>query len=370
MTTAFALQIKYGAFSKLKDFDPEKPLNILAVRLSAMGDCLLVLPTLRRICAHRPHWKIHWLISKQWLPLFVNQPIECIGIDKPKNIKNYCDLAAIWRPKKIDVVLAMQANLRVNLLYYAVHGDFTLGFDNDRAKEGHSWFIDNSIPAKQQHLYDGFQAFADYLMVPPMKPSWELSISLEAKHWIEKYSLQLNSDKKRIGLAIAASKLERTPYPEFYHAVIQLLIQKYDAQIILIGGKSLIEIQQLKQLQKLLPNEWPNIQNWVGSTSLTQLMALVKSLDILIAPDSGTVHLATALNIPVIGLYAIAPSDLSGPYLHREWTIDHYVKASEYFHHMPEQSQRSWKRVHNREAMQLITVDNIAKKIKILLEKK
>src|SRR5260370_9513834 len=50
-----------------------------------------------------------------------------------------------------------------------------------------------------------------------------------------------------------------------------------------------------------------------GKTHLTQLAALLQRANLLISGDSGPIHMATALGIPIIGTYGPTNPSLSGP---------------------------------------------------------
>jgi heptosyltransferase I len=60
---------------------------------------------------------------------------------------------------------------------------------------------------------------------------------------------------------------------------------------------------------------------------LKQLLAILQQANLLIAPDSGPAHMATAVDTPVIGLYAATNPDRARPYLSPELVINRYPDA-------------------------------------------
>ena len=66
----------------------------------------------------------------------------------------------------------------------------------------------------------------------------------------------------------------------------------------------------------------------VGKDTLPQLLALMSRATALLTPDSGPAHMATMVNLPVIGLYAATNPQRSGPYLSRQWCVDAYDEAA------------------------------------------
>ncbi|NNF40825.1 MAG: glycosyl transferase, partial [Woeseiaceae bacterium] len=74
-------------------------------------------------------------------------------------------------------------------------------------------------------------------------------------------------------------------------------------------------------------------------------------------------HMATAVRTPVIGLYATSNPERTGPYFCRELCVNRYPDAtSEFLGKAP--GALSWgQRVRHPEAMELITIDDVRRKI-------
>lgn len=353
----------------------EQPRHIGVLRMSAMGDCLMLLATLQRIKAFRPNWRITWLISKTWMPLFsAVKDIEFIAIDKPHGLVDYIRFGRDWRKKPFDILLCMQASLRANLLYLGLRSPLKLGFDKARAKDGHGLFVTHRIPARDEHIFEGFERFADCLGVPTRKPQWHLPLSEAVSA-----NVQLRLDKlfQHIGsleagssvviINLAASKEERTPYESFYVELIKLLSNAYSPVIILVGGPSDWELAFAEALMSKLPG-MSRVANWVGKTKLPELAALIAKSSLLVAPDSGPAHLANALGTPVIGLFAVAPPNLSAAYLWKDCVVNAYPEAVEkYLGKNPDQIKWAT-RVHERMAMTLIKPESVLVKLKEMIQ--
>src|SRR6185295_6261666 len=98
------------------------------------------------------------------------------------------------------------------------------------------------------------------------------------------------------------------------------------------------------------------VTNLVGKTTAKQLAAVLGRARALVAPDTGPVHIATAMGKPVIGLYAVAPSKLSGPYLSRDLVIDRFAEAVRTILQKDPAHVPWGTRVHRQKAMELIQV--------------
>jgi heptosyltransferase I len=83
----------------------------------------------------------------------------------------------------------------------------------------------------------------------------------------------------------------------------------------------------------------------------------------LLAPDSGPAHMASAVGIPVIGLYAATNPARSGPYLSRQWCVDKYDTAARRLLGRPA-SELPWTtKIERPGVMDLITPDDVIKKL-------
>jgi heptosyltransferase I len=101
----------------------------------------------------------------------------------------------------------------------------------------------------------------------------------------------------------------------------------------------------------------------VGKDTLLQLLATLKRASVLISPDSGPAHMATAVGTPVIGLYASANPARSGPYLSRQWCVNKYEQAAQQFLHKPA-SELAWTtKIETAGVMDLITPADVIKKL-------
>lgn len=341
--------------------------SIGLVRLSAMGDVILCVPTVRTLQACYPNAKITWITSPGAYAILKDlSGVEFIVINKPKNLMDYRTLYRQLKPYYFDVLLCMQASFRANILYPLIKAKRRIGFDPARARDGHRFFVKESIPAGRDHLLDAFMKFAEMLECKQKKYEWHLSISEEDTHWANDYWQQeMNANKKTLAINPAASKQERHWIKERYIQVIQIAKQRWDVNILLTGGPAADE----KNLASAIEAEVGfSITNWVGKTTPKQLAATLQKVDVLLSPDTGPLHLAVAMGTPVVGLYAVASSALSGPYFSRELTIDKFPEAVRTFL-KKDPAEVSWRtRVHTQAAMALISVDEVLEKLeKVLL---
>ena len=128
----------------------------------------------------------------------------------------------------------------------------------------------------------------------------------------------------------------------------------------LTGGNTLVEQQYGAALSAAGTGQALNL---MGKTSLKEFLALIQAADLVICPDSGPAHMATAAGTPVIGLYATSNPDRTGPYLSRDLSVNRYPDATRKYLGKDVDELRWGQRVRHADAMDLITIDDVSGKI-------
>lgn len=339
-------------------------MKIVIVRLSAIGDCCLVFPMVKTILRQIPNAEIDWIIGKAAYSLLKddNHPrLNYHVIDKPKKIKDYLAIRNKYKNKKVDYLLAMQASTRANLIYPMISAKQKIGFDFKRARELQWLFTNKKIDFKKEHLHDSFCQFAQELGVNTENLDWTISIPTDKRAaTLEKYGL----NKKYIVLNPAASKLERSWQEQKYAELIDWIKGEYKTDIVLTGSNANFELKLAENIENLTAS---NIINLVGKTSLQELAIILEQSELLVAPDTGPAHIANAMETAVVGLYAVAPSWLSAPYHSRNIVIDKFSEAVVRITNK-NPNELPWRfRVHDRAAMDLISLDDVKAAVKKLL---
>jgi len=342
-------------------------LHIGLLRLSALGDVCMVVPVIRTLQQAMPGARITWIISRPAYDLVEGlEGVEFVVIKKPSNPFDYLSLWWRMRHHRFDVLLCMQAALRANLIYPFLRAKRKIGFDKVRARDGQQFFTNQSItfnnPQQREHLMDSFLGFTRAMDINAPVIDWRLPITNLDRGWVKAILPAGNGDL--IVVNPAASKAERNWPAERYTEVLNRLYQR-GVRIVFTGGGSDVEKQFINQIKA---DTTDDITDLSGQTSPKQLAALIEAADCLIAPDTGPVHLAAAVGTPVIGLYAVAPTWLSGPYLSREHCVDHYNDAVKKYLKKDPASVPWGTRVHDKRAMSLIEVHEVVSRVVSVLE--
>ncbi len=340
---------------------PPKTLCIL--RLSALGDISHLLPIIRTIACAWPQTKITWIIGKTEAQLVSDiAGIEFIVFDKSRGWRAYCDLKKQIKGRRFDVLLHMQVSLRASLATRLIPAKIKVGFDRQRAKDLQWLFTNRKITHKpQQHVIDSFFGFIETLGIDKRTLEWDIPIPDEARRFAQQ---QLKSDRKTLIISPCSSVSYRNWNSAGYAAVADYAIEKHQMQVLLCGGSSAIEQHYGERICTLAKQP---ITNLIGKTQLKQLLAVLHCADIVIAPDSGPAHLATAVGTPVIGLYACTNPDRARPYLSADYVVSHYREAV-FDKYGKAVEELPWGiRVHDEGTMDRIKSSEVTERLDLLL---
>ncbi|QDO81988.1 glycosyltransferase family 9 protein [Shewanella psychropiezotolerans] len=333
--------------------------SLCLLRLSAIGDVCHAVAMVQAIQRQYPKLKITWVIGKIEYQLLEHlDGVEFVVFDKSLGWRSYFKLRRDLVGKKFDVLLHMQVALRATIASLAISAKVRIGFDRARAKEG-QWLVTNKSvePLATPHVLEGFMGFAKAIGVTDLTPSWEIPVPLADTEFAKKI---IPDGDKTLVICAAASKAERNWLPERYAAVAEHAISQ-GFRVILCGGPVPLELELAKRIAQACA---VSLENQVGKTSLTQLLAVLKQASIVLAPDTGPAHMAVTQGTPVIGLYAHSNPRRTGPYT----CLDSVVSVYDEVIAKQKEGDVPWgARVKGTELMSLIQIDEVVSNFDSLL---
>jgi len=349
-------------------FRKTPPKTICLIRLSALGDVSNVVPVVKRLQQVWPDTRIVWVTGKAEHSLLKGLAgVEFIVYDKSAGLKGMREIWKQLSDTRFDLLLHMQAALRASVLSLGIKADIKLGFDKARAKDW-QWLFTNQriLPRDKSHVVEGFYDFLNTLGIAPERPEdmeWQLPVSPEA---IEEARQKCPCDRYVVISPCSSERARnfRNWTLDGYVEVVEYLYRQYGLKAVITGGNRDIEHYYAKEIMERAGTP---VLNLVAQTSLQGLVALIRRASLVIAPDSGPVHFANAVNTPVIGLFATSNVQRTGPYKWQQWVVNKYPEAAKTYRHKSV-DQLSWgERVRHPHAMELIQTDDVFLKIDQLL---
>ena len=329
--------------------------SICILRLSALGDVVNVVPMLRDLQQQRPQARLTWIIGATERRLVGDiEGVEFITFDKRGG---WAAVQAVRRElagRRFDALLIMQRSLRANLLSTFIRARRRIGYDSTRSAELHSLFINQRIAHRpQQHILDLLGSFIEPLGLTPGPPRWDIPVPDEARE----FALQQLPDGPPVLLISPCSSVAaRTWSAAGYAALANHAMQVHGWRVLLCGGRSEAERRMGDAIQALLVRP---AQDLIGKDTFKRFLALLQRTTLVVSPDSGPLHMANAMGVPVLGLHAATPAWGSGPYSDRRWCVDRYDEAALRFKGKPADQLPWGTRIHEPGVMDLITPEAV-----------
>jgi heptosyltransferase I len=331
--------------------------DLCLLRLSALGDVSHVVAVAQRLQRDLPGVRLTWIIGKLEHRLLEGLPgVEFIVVDKKSLWPSLKSLRRQLRGRCFDALLHMQISLRANLVASCVRARRRIGLDPARSKDLHGLFVRERIrpaPPGGEHVVSALMAFTEKLGLAPAVPAWLMPIPAEAHAFAAE---QLPPDRRWLGMNLCSSHALRNWPAERQAALIRHAVERHGMAAVLLGGRSALERAYADAITRAL--SFP-VLDLVGKDTLKQLLALLQRLSVLVSPDSGPMHLASAVGTPVIGLHAASNPKRSGAWNSQAWAVDRYDDAARTYRGKPAAELPWGSKIEAAGVMELVTVAEV-----------
>lgn len=338
------------------DMNTSKPLKICVLRLTALGDCINAFGFLQAVKKNNPHAELLWIIDKRFSSLFRDSTgtdlITMVEVDfKPGLLSALLDLRRKLKGQRFDVLLNMQTSIKASLCSLLISAKLKFGYDRFRSRELQFLFVNRRVTSPNNpHVLAGFMAFGKQAGLGDLNPCWDFKLSDQEISPFRK----LLSNKKIFTLSPASAKASKNWTVEGYSA-IALYAQSQGFEVVLTGGNKDSEVKLCEEIEKKLFGKCLNL---CGKTSLRELACLISLSSVVLSPDSAAMHLASALNIPVIGLFAIHNPKRVGSWNYPQLWVSVYNDLAK--KELGTNAQIPWRyRVKTPSAMKQISVEQV-----------
>jgi heptosyltransferase I len=338
--------------------------RVCLLRLSAIGDTCHALAALRAFQAAWPQTRFTWLIGKLEAKLMtaILPDIEFITFDKHAMLRECWRLRGELSGRRFDLLLDMQLSFRASLISSAISAPIKLGFDRPRARELQWWFTNARIaPASSEHVLDSFMGFVRACGIEPGAPRWNPTLTAAGVEYARSI---ITDDRPTLLISPCSSHVARNWSAERYAAIADYAVDVHGMRVVLVGGRTALEVRMGAGIAAAAR---AGLVNQIGKDTLPQLLGLMSRSTALLSPDSGPAHMATMVDLPVIGLYAATNPARAGPYNSRQWCVDKYDAAAHKYFGRPA-AQIPWTtKIERSGVMDLIGVSDVTAKLDALM---
>ncbi|MCG3176228.1 MAG: D-inositol-3-phosphate glycosyltransferase [Candidatus Omnitrophica bacterium] len=281
--------------------------RILVIKMSAVGDVILSIPSIRALREAHPGAWIAVLVGRKARAVIRNCPyVDDVIVYEDRGGSRWAGLlkmSAVLAKEDYDMVVDLQNNRASHMLAYLSGARIRAGHDNRKA----SFLLNRRakpFPGPLPPLEHQFQVLK-LVGVETLEKNLELWTRPEEDAAIDEYlTSQWVSDRQMlVGINPGSSvKWPTKQWPVDSFARLCDELARRNIRVILTGAPEDAPIaEQLLQLTRNKP------VNAVGRTSLTELVALVRRCQVFVSSDSAPMHIASSLGVPVVALFG--PTD-------------------------------------------------------------
>lgn len=303
------------------------PREICVIMLSAIGDAVHVLPVANALKRAWPDARITWVIQPVPHVLVRDHPAvdDFVIFRRRRGLGawlGFADFARDVRERRFDLLLGLQVYFKAGALTALVPADVKLGFDRARARDGQWLFTNRRIPPHPpQHVQDQYFEFLRYLGVDPEPVVWDIRLDDAERDAQSAFFSGL--DAPACAVVVGTSKPAKNWSAEGFARVLDEVERTHGLRPILVGGPSAIERRIADEIQALTS---ATVVDALGN-DLRRLVWILEGSALVISPDTGPLHIARALETPVVGLFGYTNPKRSGPYgLYQDLVVDGYAK--------------------------------------------
>jgi lipopolysaccharide heptosyltransferase I len=303
--------------------------KILILRLSAVGDVIRTLPAVKAIKTNFPAASITWIVEEPSKALIESQPEidEVILFPRQRWSEGIKSLKGWWRTigeirkfirslrnKKFDLVLDFHGILKSGLLSFLSGSPQRIGYDRRSSKEGNFLFLNKKVKLPKERISRFEKNF--YLLkgmgLEVQPEGYPLFIPADDRQRVKSFFDQLFPPLKNPSIAIHPGTSPKTLYkrwlPDPYAQLADRLVRELKATVLFTWGPG--ELDWVKRIQKKMRESSVLAPHTI---SLTQLGEVYRHCDLYIGGDTGPMHIASLMGIPVVVIYGPTDPVLNEP---------------------------------------------------------
>ncbi|MBB6240407.1 ADP-heptose:LPS heptosyltransferase [Pedobacter sp. AK013] len=275
--------------------------KIIVLRFSAMGDVAMVASVLQEFSAQNPTVELIMVSRPAFKPFFDHIPNLIFHPIQPKTIhKGINGLYKLYqelRTYKPTAIADLHDNLRSRAIstFFRLTGTKIRRINKGRAEKKALTRTNNKV---FKPLRKTVERYADVFR--------ELSFNVKLSHQINRSPQQIPTNAQHLFTNNATKKIGISPFAQHVYKVYDL--EKMEAVIASLSGlgDELFIFGGGKTEQAVAENwtkTYKHTYNLIGNFNLTEELAIISNLDVMLSMDSSGMHIASLVGIPVISIW-------------------------------------------------------------------
>lgn len=296
--------------------DVRKINRILVRSTNWVGDAILTTPAVRAVRKNFPDAEVSILVKPWVAPIFYNNPDidHIIVYDSEKRHNGWFGkvrLSRSLRRDRFDLAVLLQNAFEAALLAYLAGIPYRLGYKTDgrHLLLTHGVHLDPRL--KKVHEIEYYLGILEGAGLRPAGRELTLQVSDKERHEAEAFlsEYEINVAQPLIGVSPGATYgPAKRWFPERFATLCDRLQESSGARIVILGGPGDAAAgDQVSRSMKIPP------VNLCGKTTLRQAVSVIDRCHLFVTNDSGLMHVAAALDIPLVAIFGSTNPVTTGP---------------------------------------------------------
>jgi len=279
-------------------------IKILVKMVNWVGDTILTTPTLRALRKGFPGAEI-CVAARPWVAgVLENNPDidRLIVADEKQSALAYWRLVSKLRGEKFDLGISLPNSFSAAFLLWAAGVTKRVGY----ARDGRSFLLTHPVKVEPEilkvHQVEYYLNLLGGLCdVKGAERELVLQVSDEDRREVDELLEERGLSRNRllVGMAPGATYgSAKRWYPDRFAKVADYLADTYQAEIIVVGSAKESEIAG--EVQR---NSRVELRDLTGRIGLRQMAAFMERLALFVCNDSGAMHIAAALDVPLVAIF-------------------------------------------------------------------
>lgn len=284
---------------------PTRPPRVLIVKLSSLGDLFHALPAAHNLKAAL-NAQIDWVTQPEYAELVRFFAIADRVITFPRRgfLRAFLPFLSDLRQAQYDAAIDLQGLFKSALVTRLARARRRIG--PSFCREG-SVLLYSEIAGKRalgRHAVEQALDVVDYMGLPRLPVTFPVRFP----------ERKVDGARPRIALLpVSRWPSKNWPVRHFIDLAVKL-VERRSGSVFILGGPGDVEV--CREIEKAAGG---GVFNLAGKTGLAEMGAVLREMDVLVANDSGPIHMAAAVGTPVVAMFGPTDPRRTGPYgpLHR-----------------------------------------------------
>ncbi len=304
-----------------------RALRVAIVKLSSLGDVIHALPVARALRRAEPGAHVTWIVEARERAVLREHPDldDVIAVDtrrwrvllrRPSEAREVCRevarLSRRIRGERFDAAIDLQGLLKSGILTAATGAPLRIGFALVHCRESLNCLFTNRrvTPPARAHVVDQYLAMLQPLGIAPGPPEFHVPLRPVAERRMEDFLGEHGIKRRDLVVAInpGAGRADKRWPIGHLTALAERLATECSARILLLWGP------HESHLARAIRDGLSARAILAPPTDIDELTALLRRVTLLVANDTGPLHLAAALGTSALGLYGPTRAERNGPY--------------------------------------------------------